>query len=551
LNRTGFCGLIKQAFLFFATVLSKRPVSFTTKPWNFDMPNNLWTLVEPSFLKYRDQPAWICREKRGNRIITYQQLHDAILTIAHNLRRSGVARNETIGIFAPNGPEWTAAALAAWKLGANIAPIHFGNSEQDIDIQIAAVSPRLILTHAAEIQHPGQMGITLDSESAAIEQENKIGAEGEADDVAVRIYTSGSTGTPKVVRLSHGNHISNVLAACNIEKFDQKDRFISLLPLSHAMGLTANLLLPMYLGAAVVTPRVLAASEILEALVQEKVSVVIAVPRLFRNIMLGLEKKFSTGSRGLKIYLSILRKSPLFLRKILNAPIRKNLGGRIKVWVSGGSHLDGQISRYYHGLGLPLRQGYGLTETAPLTSVQCAFDPAVESVGRPIEKVEVKIHEPDESGNGEVWIKGPNVMLGYENEDQNADALEDGWFKTGDIAKLDAQGRILLTGRSKRLIVTEAGKNVYPEELETLLERDSRIKEAGVIEVDLKPVCILAMDGDHSTREAKLVLNDFNSRVSSHNRITRFAIVAEIPRTPLGKMALMELPAVFEQNEVK
>jgi long-subunit acyl-CoA synthetase (AMP-forming) len=183
--------------------------------------------------------------------------------------------------------------------------------------------------------------------------------------------------------------------------------------------------------------------------------------------------------------------------------------------------------------------------------VQCAFDAAVESVGRPIENVEVKIHEPDESGNGEVWIRGPNVMLGYEDDNQNADALEDGWFKTGDIAKLDAQGRILLTGRSKRLIVTEAGKNVYPEELETLLERDSRIKEAGVIEVDMKPVCILAMDGDHSTAEAKLVLSDFNSRVSSHNRITRFAIVAEIPRTPLGKMALMELPAVFEQNEVK
>ena len=278
---------------------------------------------------------------------------------------------------------------------------------------------------------------------------------------------------------------------------------------------------------------------------------VIAVPRLYRNIMLGLEKKFRDGGRLLAAYRTLIKMAPLPLRQRINAPIRKKLGGRITAWVSGGSHLDGRISRYYHDLGLPLRQGYGLTETSPLTSIQENFDAAPESVGVPVEKVRVKIHNPDDDGSGEVWIKGPNVMLGYEDLQQTAEVLQDGWFKSGDIGRLDARGRIFLTGRSKRLIVTEAGKNVYPEELETLIERDPAIKEAGVLEADMKPVCVLAMAGKDAAATARETLAAFNRLVSSHNRITRFALVDELPRTPLGKMALQELPEIFARNEVK
>ena len=294
----------------------------------------------------------------------------------------------------------------------------------------------------------------------------------------------------------------------------------------------------------------MAANEILETLEQENISVLIAVPRLFRNIMNGLDKKFNAASGGLKLYLSLIRKSPMFLRKRLNAPIRKKLGGKLTAWVSGGSHLDSNITHYYHQLGLPLRQGYGLTETSPLSCIQKEFDPAVESVGKPIEYVEVKINQPDSTGAGEVWIKAPNVMIGYENESQNELSLEDGWFKSGDIGQLDSQGNVTLTGRLKRLIVTESGKNIYPEELETLLERDSMVKEAGVVEKDMKPVCILSIEGDNPIQEARRILKAFNGLVSSHNQISRFAIVDELPRTPLGKMALQQLPDLFDEFEV-
>lgn len=533
------------------------------------MRENLWSLLQPALQKYGDNPAWICRQPErsgGRRVVTYRQLHDAALTIADGLRPPGVTAGGTVGIIAPNGPEFTAAALGAWKVGANIAPIHIGNSEHDIAQQLAAVAPDILLHHEADAEYQPARAISLRAEAEAVSRETAQSSGGPNDHLnddlndddgarlAVRIYTSGSTGTPRVVRLSHANLASNVLAACHIETFTADDRFISLLPFSHAMGLMGNLLLPLYHGAAIVSPRVLAANEILDTLQQENISVVIAVPRLFRNVMHGLEKKFAQGGGAAAVYRALLKRAPLPLRRRLNAPIRKKLGGKITAWVSGGSHLDGRISRYYHDLGLPLRQGYGLTETSPLTSIQDNFDRALDSVGKPVEQVQVKIHNPDDNGVGEVWIKGANVMLGYEDAQQSAEALQDGWFKSGDIGRLDADGRIFLTGRSKRLIVTEAGKNVYPEELETLLERDPAVAQAGVLEVDMKPVCVLAVaveGDDDGAAVARKALAAFNRLASAHNRITRFALVDELPRTPLGKTALHKLPEIFARYEVK
>ena len=515
------------------------------------MTQNLWNLLEPSLQKYSSQTAWICRNSTPKRTVSYKEIYHGALTLAQQLRKSGINADDTVGIIAPNGPEWTVAGLAIWKIGANIAPIHIGNSDHDIRNQIKAVEPKLLLISNATTDFSPCQQISLDSDQSAVDQERKINCESSAESVAVRIYTSGSTGTPKIVQLSHSNHATNVLAACKIKRFDCSDHFISLLPFSHAMGMTANLILPVYAGAVIVAPKVLAASEILSALSEEKISVVIAVPRLFRNIMIGMQKKFAESGIGLKIFLKLLKITPLSLRQYLNYPLRKKLGGRIKVWVSGGSHLDGEITKFYHNLGLPLRQGYGLTETSPLACVQEEFDTAVESVGKPIEKVQVKIHQPDENGNGEVWIKGPNVMIGYEDSEQNASVFDDGWFKTGDIGQVDDSGRITLTGRSKRLIVTEAGKNIYPEELETLLERDIMIKEAGVFELEMKPACVLAMDQPEPEKVAQQALKKFNQMVSAHNRIIRFAVVDELPRTPLGKIALQRLPTVFEQHEVK
>lgn len=521
-------------------------------PNNIPIIDNLWSFIAPSFARHKKKTAWLVREgKKNKRKVSYGDLEKAALTIAALLREEGVGEGEIVGVTAPNGPEWTAAALAAWKVGAMVAPIHLGNSDAEIKAQVEAIKPKAMLGFNTIQLTDNQHLISLDVDADAVKAERKIPAPANSQAVALLIYTSGSTGNPKIVKLSHQNLGCNALSAINELSADSSDRFISLLPLSHAMGITATMIFPLYVGARIVVPRVIAASEILATISEEKISIVVAVPRLFRNIMLGLDKKFSEGGGGLRAFRALLEALPMSLRVRANAPIRKKLGGTIKCWVSGGSHLDGKITEFYHKLGIPLRQGYGLTETSPLVCVQKEFDEALDSVGKPVLWSEVKIENPDEMGRGELYCRGPNLMLGYAEEAQTAEAVIDGWFKTGDLARIDSQGRVFLTGRSKRLIVTDAGKNVYPEELETLLERDPRIKEAGVLERKEKPVVVLAMEGNNPVDVARDVLKGFNNFVSSHNQIKRFAIVDELPRTPLGKIALQALPEVFSENEVK
>jgi long-subunit acyl-CoA synthetase (AMP-forming) len=173
----------------------------------------------------------------------------------------------------------------------------------------------------------------------------------------------------------------------------------------------------------------------------------------------------------------------------------------------------------------------------------------LDSVGQPLENVEVRIDNPGPDGCGELLVRGPNVMLGYTDPRFTAEVIRDGWFHTGDIGRIDTRGNITLTGRSKRLIVTESGKNVYPEELETMLERDSRVKEAAVLELDMRPAAVLVLDGEDKAAAGREVLRDYNARVSSHNQIARFALIDELPRTPLGKVALHKLPQFFRDNE--
>ena len=515
--------------------------------------SDLWSLVEPSLRRHGSRTAWRCRLAGGGcRCYRYRDIYAHTLDFADRLREYGVRAGDTVAILAPNGPQWGTAALAVWRVGARVAPVHPGTSDSEMASQIRALAPRVVLIHGVDRVLPNTLPIELARDSSRIDREREAGhALASPDDEAVRLYTSGSTGSPKMVRLSHDNIASNVFAALQCADFRRSDRFLSLLPLSHMMEITGGLLVPLRTGATIVLPRVLAATEILAAMAEERISVVIAVPRLFRNIMLGMEKKFRAAGGAMAVYRRVLKALPVFLRTRFNYPIRRRIGGAVHIWISGGSRLDPEITRFFHDLGLPLCQGYGLTETSPLVSVQPVFSTELDSVGNPAQRVEVRIHEPDAQGAGELWVKGPNVMLGYVDEAQTREVMEGDWFRTGDLARIDAQGNIVLTGRSKRLIVTEAGKNVYPEDLEIRLERFEEVTEAAVLEVEMRPAAVLVVDGRGREQTARDVLKRFNCDVSSFNQIARFALVEALPRTPVGKIALKELPAIFATHEIR
>ena len=517
------------------------------------MAENLWELLEHSLRKHSGHPAWIVRLGKGKkRVVNYDQIYTGALCMAKKLRQRGVEKGDIVGVYAPNGPEWSVAALAAWKLGAIVAPLHVGYSEKDMETQIAALDPTVILWHTVENDFKKAVKIELCADETSVEQESRIPCPAKRDDEAARIYTSGSTGNPKMVRLSHGNIISNVEMMKKTVLIHPSDTGLSLLPLSHAMELSVGMIYPLSRGVTLVLPRVVAASEILGAMEQENISFMIAVPRLYRNIMQGINKKIDNAGPLMRAYAGLIRKSPPWLKKIINKPLMKKFGGDITIWVSGGSRLDPEILAFFRALGFPLRQGYGLTETSPGVAFQQPDEEILDSIGKPLEGIEARINEPDEEGNGELWIKGPNVMMGYVDEAQTAEVMEDGWFKTGDIAKINPNGSITLTGRSKRLIVTEAGKNVVPEDLEVVLERIPRVKEAAITEKDMRPAAILAIEEGYDPEEtAKAIIREFNSIVSGHKQVARYAIVDELPKTPLGKVSLKELPELFDKHEVK
>lgn len=509
---------------------------------------NLWGFVNEAVDRRGENLLWLQRLAKGEeRKTSYAAIRRRAVAISARLREAGVGEGDRVAILAANGPDWGAAAFAAWRVGAVVAPLHTGNSDEELRIQHDALAPKRTLYAGDDRGLPDAMEIGGEEQ----ETDGFVPPKPEPDAEAARIYTSGTTGNPKIVRLSHDNILSNLRGAARLDiPISHRDRFLSLLPLSHAMEMTGGMLLPMYHGATIVVPRVIAAGEILEAMDEEKITLMIAVPRLFRNIMLGMEKKFTAGSGLLKAYIELIRGSPDWLARIINAPIRRKFGGSIRCWLSGGSRLDPEIARYFRKLGFPLIQGYGLTECGPVVSVQSLHDPRLDSVGKPLFGMEVKVHEPNEAGDGELWVRGPNLMLGYVDEKQTDEVITDGWYNTGDIARLVDGGKIVLTGRSKRLIVTEAGKNVYPEDIEIMLEKHPLLKEAGVIELDMEPAAVLAVEGPDEAARAREIVRDYNRRASSHNRITRYAVVDELPRTPLGKVSLKALPRIFEENEV-
>lgn len=509
---------------------------------------NLWGFVDTAVERRGDNPLWVQRLPKGERRTTsYAGIRRRALALARRLRDEGVGEGDRVAILAPNGPDWGAAAFAVWRLGGIIAPLHSGNSDDDLRMQHDALGPKRTLFSGDNRGLPAAMPIGREEGD-----DEGLVPDPDPHADAAHIYTSGTTGNPKIVRLSHDNILSNIRGAARLDiPMSHRDRFLSLLPLSHAMEMTGGMLLPMYHGSTIVVPRLIAAGEIMEAMEEERISLMIAVPRLFRNIMLGLEKKFAAAGAPLRAYVGLIRRAPNWLARIINAPIRRKLGGHVSCWLSGGSRLDPEIARYFRDLGFPLIQGYGLTECGPVVSVQSMHDPRLDSVGEPMYGMEVTIHEPDEHGDGELWVRGPNLMLGYVDGKQTAEVLRNGWYNTGDIARLVDGQKIVLTGRSKRLIVTEAGKNVYPEDIEIMLEKHPGLKEAGVIEIDAAPAAVLAVEGPDEEARAREIVKDYNRRASAHNRITRYAVVNELPRTPLGKVSLKDLPRIFEGNEVK
>lgn len=323
----------------------------------------------------------------------------------------------------------------------------------------------------------------------------------------IMLFTSGTTAMSKAVMLSHNNICSNLMDINSVLKIDEKDTLLSLLPLHHTFECTVGFLYPIYAGAAIAYCDGI--RHIQKNIKEYQITAMISVPALYENmykrLIKGIEKKEKLQEVEKIIKLtSMLSKVGIDFRKKIFKEIHDEFGGKLRLMVNGAAALDYEVEKGFTDLGFRIVQGYGLTETSPVLAAGTDFEQKIGSVGRVFPSVKIKIVNKDENGIGEIYAKGPNVMLGYyQNEEATKDVFDKDWFKTGDLGYIDKKGFLFLCGRKKSVIVLKNGKNVFPEELENVINRIEGVKESFVYgkpepddEIDLKLCAKIVYDKD-------------------------------------------------------
>ncbi len=529
----------------------------------------LGDIFEKSVRNFPDKLAL----KKGDTEYTYQTLKDEVIKLKNYLLSLGLKKGNKFAVIGENSPEWAVSYLAILRAGLVCIPLdrllseaellHILNTGEAVGVissknyiyKIEAIKPRL-----KNLKWLISMDKIKDLKSEKEFGEIEI----KSDSLAVLIFTSGTTGQSKAVMLSHKNIISNIQA---IEKFiyiDENDTMVSIIPMHHTFEATCGFLFTLYRGGAIYYTPSLKPNDILATMKQAKVTCLIAVPLLFEKFISAMHRKVAAASPGKKILFNIIRKTSSvakFLRKPLFARVRKEMGlGNLRLAVTGGAALTERVRNELELLGIPIIQGYGLTEAAPVVSVNPLNKARNNSVGIPLPGVEVKIDNPDSNGVGEILVRGPNVMLGYyKNAKETNKVIKNGWLYTGDLGKFDRNGYLYITGRNKSLIVTQTGKNIYPEELEEKLSFNKWIKEVLVVpRIDpvtkKEVICALIypdyelLESESITKGIKIteqeiqniykdVIRSCNEDLPVYKRITTFEIrKEEFPKTTTHKI---------------
>lgn len=378
------------------------------------------------------------------------------------------------------------------------------------------------------------------------------------DDMHVLLFTSGTTGNAKGICLSHKNICSNVMSVAQIVKVDKSTSLLSILPVHHTYECTLGHILPLYGGGSIAYCDGL--RYISKNINEYKPSFVICVPLLLKNMYRKILKalKESLPEKYFNNDKHFMDNMPAILRFFVKRKVKKSLGGNVKTFIVGAAAIDPKIIESYFKLGFKALQGYGLTECSPLVAGNNDIFYKADSVGLPIPNVEYKINNPDSDGNGEIIVKGPNVMLGYYNDPEGTDnVMKKGWFYTGDLGHIDKDGFLYITGRCKSVIVTQNGKNIYPEEIEYYLDQYPLVAECIVIGVnnnnkdketlvcakilpnidEFKKVYGENVEKNNIEQEIKKIVFEVNNRLPNYKHIKDYKILEE----PLEKTTTQKI----------
>jgi long-chain acyl-CoA synthetase len=469
---------------------------------------DLLELLEAAAATHRSRVALRMAGERKDRF-TYGELREWAGRVALFLHAAGVRKGDRVLLASENRPEWAIAFFGIALCGGVAVPVDAQLSEPELENLARSAGARVALLSEEtalrledlcrrwrEGQGPRP---ALLPEALAGGPPAELPRGASPDDLASIIFTSGTTGTPKGVMLTHRNFASLVAKLAGLFDLGPGDGLLSVLPLHHTFEFTCGLLVPLSRGCEIEYLDELTADRLGDALESGRVTAMIGVPALWALLHRRITQEISARPGFVEQAFDLLRKANRKLRadadlnlgKLLLWPVHRKLGGRLRILVSGGSALSPEVQRAFHEMGFDLYEGYGLTEAAPVLSVSTPEGgPSGGTVGRPLPGIEIRIHEPDAGGVGEVVARGANVMLGYLKGGQGApevdpertgEVLRDGWLHTGDLGRLDGSGNLVLVGRKKDVIIDADGKNVYPDELEDLYADAEIIKELSVV----------------------------------------------------------------------
>ena len=495
---------------------------------------DLKDMLKKSGDKFGNRPAYIYKTDEPGKFkeITHKEFRDDINNFGTALINLGL-KGKRIAVISENRYEWGVAYLATATGVGIIVPLDKALPDNEIEslmirseIEAIVYSSKYdkIMNEIKDKKNTNVkffISMDLDKKENDIYSQKELmekgkeliesgnteflNAEIDNETMGIMLFTSGTTAMSKAVMLSHKNICSNLMDITSVIKLTDKDRLLSFLPLHHTFECTVGFLYPISIGASIAFCEGIRhiADNVKEFQITAMISVPILYETIYKRIIKGIEKKgkLDDVKKGIKISKFFLKFGIDIRRKVFKE-IHENLGGKARLFVAGGAALDPEAEEGFNNFGIKMLQGYGLTESSPVIAAEDDKYQKLGSIGKAFPSLEVKIDEPDEEGIGELLARGPSIMLGYyNNEEATKETLEDGWLHTGDLAKIDDEGYIFISGRKKFVIVLKNGKNIYPEELETLVNKIEGVKESFVYgkpedDGDYKICCKIVYDKD-------------------------------------------------------
>ena len=493
--------------------------------------------------------------------ITYKELGEKIDEFAALLFSSGLKKGDKVALFSHNMPNWVIAYFSVVSRGLIIVPVLPDFTTEEVEnvlthseSKVLIVSERLF-PKVSQIETPDLIvKIKLDDFSFLSDiskltfDSNKITeTDVTEDDVAAIIYTSGTTGRSKGVVLKHKSVTFVAMQSYTVQPINHNDVFLSFLPLSHTYENSIGMLYPIMYGATIYFLEKLPTAPVLIAAMEKiKPTMMLSVPLIMEKLYKNqIYLKFRTSMLKKLVYRTPVTRK--IIHHIAGKKLYKTFGGRLKFFGIGGAKLDYYVERFLKEAKFPYAIGYGLTETAPLLAGAAPHQTKLQSTGYALEGVELRINEPDELGVGEIWAKGPNVMLEYyKNPKATAEVLTtDKWFRTGDLGQFDKKKRLFIKGRLKNTIIGASGENIYPEDIESIINNTAYVSESLVVEEDGFLVAKILLDlemAEKNIEHIKLIIEekkehyhdwknqlkkDINSKLGRSSQINRVDIMEE------------------------